>query len=295
MTEQRYCPHCGKPNLTGSQVCSYCGRSMDGTAGTARPVTTSVPGTRGTAARHPTPPAPPVPPSSKGYTAGHAAGTPHSSKASHPAPAPPVKHSSGASSSASRPAPVPPPAPVKSSTSAPVPVPTPPGVPMPFRGGHAAPVPAASTSSSTSAPWGAAPVAAASTPIPRSLLRFGGPSLQGVIEDVRDLQIAAQVSWGARSAKNTVSTLLFFTKPLLLITGWLFRGASNKPTDTHWVIGVRRADGTKAQARIEGDLTGSILSRGDYVSLWGGKRSGVFIVRRGFNHTVSAEIRIRKR
>jgi hypothetical protein len=51
------------------------------------------------------------------------------------------------------------------------------------------------------------------------------------------------------------------------------------------VLRVRSDDGTQRDARVRGHLTGANLTLGDRVELWGWKRRGVLMVRRGYNRT----------
>jgi hypothetical protein len=56
------------------------------------------------------------------------------------------------------------------------------------------------------------------------------------------------------------------------------------------LLRIRTSDGTQRDARLRGHLTGANLTLGDKVSLWGWKRRGMLVVRRGFNHTSKSVI-----
>ncbi len=51
------------------------------------------------------------------------------------------------------------------------------------------------------------------------------------------------------------------------------------------ILRVRIDDGTQRDARIRGHLTGANLTLGDRIELWGWKRRGVLMVRKGYNRT----------
>ncbi len=58
------------------------------------------------------------------------------------------------------------------------------------------------------------------------------------------------------------------------------------------VLRVEDAGGRLTEARIEADLHGAGVRLGDHVTLWGQYRGGVLIVRRGYNHSSGADIRM---
>jgi len=59
----------------------------------------------------------------------------------------------------------------------------------------------------------------------------------------------------------------------------------NRDTVYVTTLRIRMLDGNLKDARMEGYLTGAQLSLGDTVFLWGRKRRGTLLVRRGYNHT----------
>lgn len=166
-----------------------------------------------------------------------------------------------------------------SGSSSPVPVPS--RTPAPGTG-----------SASASWSW---PTPAPPTPLPRSMQRLGSPVLEGIVEDVKDIQVGARPSFGQETARATWSSVLLITKPAIWLSSLLVRSTQSVNMNTHWILVVRRSDHTLKQARIEGDLTRAIVSRGDYVSLWGREKGGVLVIKQGFNHTAMAEIQFRRR
>jgi hypothetical protein len=73
---------------------------------------------------------------------------------------------------------------------------------------------------------------------------------------------------------------------------WALRGKTPPERRPGYVLTIRRSDGGAEQARIDRELLGALPRRGDYVSLWGSRSYGVLVVRQGYNHSVSAEIRL---
>lgn len=135
---------------------------------------------------------------------------------------------------------------------------------------------------------------AAAGPSPASYARHGPAHLEGEVEDIREIEVAAPKNWAGGTAKTGLALILLPLHPLLVLGGLLFRGSSPKKTQKHYILGIRRSDGREEQARIEGDPLGALPRRGDHVSLWGSPRYGVLVVRRGYNHSVHAEIRVRR-
>lgn len=176
----------------------------------------------------------------------------------------------------------------------------------PFRPAPAAPPPVRSpvpyrASPSATPPTAIWPPPAATSPtgaghpLPKALSRLGPPQLEGEIEDVREQQVTVPQNSVEAFLKTLVSLILLPLKPFLVIGAWLFRGPTPKEKRTAYVLGVRKDDGIEEQARIEEELVGALPRLGDYVSLWGVPRYGVWIVSRGYNHSVTAEIRVRGR
>lgn len=131
-------------------------------------------------------------------------------------------------------------------------------------------------------------------PAPRLARRGPTPDLEGVVENVRSDQIIVQVGCLARAVRGAFGLFLLAFKPLLVLAGWLFGGGRQPERQTVQILTVARPDGSMAQARMEGDCLGSLPARGDTVSLWGKWRHRVLVVRRGFNHSVDADIVVRQ-
>jgi hypothetical protein len=167
----------------------------------------------------------------------------------------------------------------------PVPMAAPP-LPLP------SPVPLPVPSAAPFGGWPAAAAASAVAPLPRNLARLGAPDLEGEVVDVRELQVFAREGCLMSTLRMFVGVFVFVMQPLLTMGNWV-RGPVTRERLAVYVIGVRRADGGEEQARIEGESMGAVPRRGDVVSLWGPRRHGVLVLRRGFNHSVSAEIRVR--
>jgi hypothetical protein len=112
--------------------------------------------------------------------------------------------------------------------------------------------------------------------LPPHLARRGTPDLEGEVVDVREVQNLVRDGC-------LVGTLR-------AIAG---AGRALREHQTVFLVRVRRADGAEEQSRIEKDVVAAMPSLGDYVSLWGRRRYGVLVIRRGYNHSVSGEIRVR--
>ncbi len=164
----------------------------------------------------------------------------------------------------------------------PVPVPPAPVIPVP-----PAPVPA---------PRPPAPVPA---PAPPPVARIPGmPSrpadIEGIIASHPDTrEEVLRTHWSHTTLGCIFYPLLLIFSPVLFIFSVL--GMNSRPDRRISITTarVRRADGTIRDIRFEGDLIRSKVALGDQVSLWGGERNGVLIVRRGYNHTTGSEIVIR--
>ena len=80
--------------------------------------------------------------------------------------------------------------------------------------------------------------------------------------------------------------LLSFLKDLL----WPSEARASDYKRTITVIRLRTHNGMHRDARLDGEPRGALLVTGDNLFLWGRYRRGMFVVRRGFNHTSEAEI-----
>jgi hypothetical protein len=136
-------------------------------------------------------------------------------------------------------------------------------------------------------------VVAASTPARRR--GRPAPDLEGVVENVQQVQMPVEIGCLAGAARGVLGLLMLAFKPLLVLAGWLFGGGRQQEMQTVYILTVTRPDGTVAQARMEGECRGALPALGHPVSLWGSWRHGVLAVRTGFNHFVNADIVLRKR
>src|SRR5947209_1113239 len=160
-----------------------------------------------------------------------------------------------------------------SSRPLPVPAPTPPPRPVPA---GSSPLPGPTASSPLPVPSGSSslfgPLPAHMPPTP--------PDLEGTISShpVTHRGVFTPTDWSLRLMRPKLS-----------------RGGRTDPRSetTITTIRVRRTDGTQREARLEGDLVGAGTGLGDEVSLWGRDSSGTLVVKRAYNHTTGAEIRIR--
>jgi hypothetical protein len=116
--------------------------------------------------------------------------------------------------------------------------------------------------------------------------------LEGEVLHVQQHQIPVESGCLTAGVKAGLGLFLLVFQPLVLLTAWLF-GRGQGQTHTGHVLTVRRSNGTTGQARLEGEFPGAMVTRGDWVSLWGSQRHGVLMVSRGYNHQVGADIVVR--
>jgi len=142
------------------------------------------------------------------------------------------------------------------------------------------PTPGGTTTSTPGAP--SPPV------LPATYRSLGPPDIEGEVIDTNQVSVAVQRKTSV--ARGLAATILLFSRPLVLLTIWLFAGRRPNEYRTVHLIRVKRSDGTIGQARIEADILGATAEAGDFVSIWGTQRSGVLVLKQGFNHTVGGEI-----
>lgn len=128
------------------------------------------------------------------------------------------------------------------------------------------------------------------TPLP---VRFSHtPALEGEVEDVGQVQVLVPVGFARRALRLAIAVPLLVFRPLIMAGAWAVRGNTPPERRPGYILTIRRADGTAAQARIERELLGALPRRGDNVSLWGATSYGVLVVSEGYNHSVGGEIRL---
>lgn len=126
------------------------------------------------------------------------------------------------------------------------------------------------------------------------MARLGAPDIEGEIiddpdrSDVEKGMTVASVAGGV--AKGLIALVMLPLQPLIVLSALIFRGRSPKERVPHYVVRLNSPDGTVHVARFERELRKATIAAGDYVSIWGTERSGVCIVRRAYNHSVSAEV-----
>ena len=97
---------------------------------------------------------------------------------------------------------------------------------------------------------------------------------------------------GRDVARIGFATAMLPFRPLMGLAT-LVLGGGSKETQEVYLIRVQDAGGGVQVARIEKNIGGATLDMGDYVSIWGFSRGGVCVVRRAFNHSVGAEVKLR--
>ena len=60
-------------------------------------------------------------------------------------------------------------------------------------------------------------------------------------------------------------------------------------------VRIYDATGEQRDVRVEGEFMGGSIALGDKLSLWGHNRKGTLVVRRAYNHTSHAEVRLRSK
>jgi hypothetical protein len=133
-------------------------------------------------------------------------------------------------------------------------------------------------------PSGASPPDTSSLALPwKAMWAMLKPSrpmrLEGVIVSVQTHQEDA-------TSGNLLASFLTILKDLL----WLSETRTGDHKRTITVIRLRTHNGIHRDARLDGEPRGALLATGDNLLLWGRYRRGVFVVRKGFNHTSEAEI-----
>lgn len=111
--------------------------------------------------------------------------------------------------------------------------------------------------------------------------------------DTREIQVKAPRDWAGTTLRGVLTLALLPLRPLMVLSAWVM-GRRPKEHQTVYLVRVQRSDGTVEQARVEQDIVGATMDLGDYVSIWGRDQEGVTIVQRAYNHTVGAEVRLRR-
>jgi hypothetical protein len=93
--------------------------------------------------------------------------------------------------------------------------------------------------------------------------------------------------------KFLIGIILIFLKPFMVIMS-LF-GGRNEIRNRTKIYRIRLEIGGRFQeVTVRGDFDGAGVNMGDIISVWGVEKRGVIEMRRGYNHTVNAQIQIRK-
>jgi hypothetical protein len=113
------------------------------------------------------------------------------------------------------------------------------------------------------------------------------------VVDTSQIQISAKPKTGFFS--GLLGILLTILRPAVMLSAWILHGRRSPEYQTVFILRIERDDGGVEQARIESDLDGATMDLGDRVSIWGKRRGGVTVVSKAFNHTIGAEVRLKRR
>jgi len=116
--------------------------------------------------------------------------------------------------------------------------------------------------------------------------------LEGDVVDVYNAHIKKSGNWSGNTLKGLIGLMLLPFRPLMVLIALIFSPRQTPEMQEVIVLRVENAVGRLIEARIEADIHGAGVRLGDHVTLWGQYRSGVLIVRRGYNHSSGADIRM---
>jgi len=121
-------------------------------------------------------------------------------------------------------------------------------------------------------------------PLPSHMMRYGAPSLEGIVKDIREMQLDKPLSVGDIAGDAFLA--LFDYK--LAIFSWINK-MTRRDKYTAYAIQIEHAPGSIKGALIQG---GKAIPPeiGEYVSIWGDEKKGVVMVRNLYNHITGAEI-----
>lgn len=166
------------------------------------------------------------------------------------------------------------------SPKSPMPMPTPtPTSPRPHTGTK-------SRASSSPSPTPSAPH------LPAHISQWGTPSVTGIITDTRETEMDEKRDFAGSLLRFMLITVTFPFRPFFVL-GFVFFGNKTPPKKQKVHLArIQQANGSIMQVRIERDIYGAPLTRGDTVALWGNEVSGVLTVSNGYNYTVGAELNL---
>lgn len=128
--------------------------------------------------------------------------------------------------------------------------------------------------------------------LPAHISQWGTPSVTGDITDTRETEMDEKRNFAGSVLRFMLIAVTFPFRPFFVL-GFIFFGNKTPPKKQKvHLVRIQQASGSIMQARIERDIYGAPLTRGDAVTLWGHESNGVLIVSKGYNHTVGAELKL---
>ena len=85
--------------------------------------------------------------------------------------------------------------------------------------------------------------------------------------------------------RTLIGIVMLPFKPVMVLLAWIFGGNRPKEKKDIYIIRIEESTGNIVETRFEDELKGTMVSVGDYVSVWGVLKYGVLYIKEGFNHT----------
>jgi hypothetical protein len=136
-------------------------------------------------------------------------------------------------------------------------------------------------------------VIAPPNPLPPDLARKASPLVEGKVIDVNNIDIEDKSLNAGCAAKTTLGLIML---PFNFIAGVLtLLGIIDRPKQTRRVMiaRLRTPSLDEYEVRIEKDLKAATFGIGDYISVWGLEKDGVYYLHHGYNHRTRGRIELR--